>query len=141
MMLAQVETMPPSPFDRRKSDGEIVATVARLEARLNAQDDVLADLKKQIADIKTQGECILGSIVGTPQLKGMAGEVRDLKTWREEIERHKPLELQLAEIRAWQDTITKITMLFFGPVALTILLGALSLIWLLITNRAELIVH
>lgn len=131
-----VETFMPPAIQTRLSGedvGKILAKLSEHDARFDKQDKEL--------------ECIQVGINGTAQEKGLAGDVRDYKAWRLDLEgtpgtsSYKPLSLQLAEIRAWQNVVTRALVIFGAPIAITILLGALSLLWLLVTNRAELILH
>ena len=61
--------------------------------------------------------------------------------WRAEIEKKEPLAVQLAAIRVWQKIVGEILVVFFAPLTLAITIGALTLLWLLLTNRAELVIH
>lgn len=131
-----VETQMPQTFQTKLSGedvGKILAKLSEHDARFDKQDKEL--------------ECIQVGINGTAQEKGLAGDVRDYKAWRLDLEGtpgtggYKPLSLQLAEIRAWQNVVTRALFIFGVPIALTILMGALTLLWLLVTNRAELVIH
>lgn len=108
--------------------------VGSILTRLSEQD-------KRLEDITGKLDCVLEGMAGTMEKKGLAGHVRDLNEWRHVLEETKPLAVQLVEIRMWQGLVNRVFVIFVAPLGLTLALGTLSLLWLLLTNRAELIFH
>lgn len=140
--------MPPSAYNRRESDRQLPDILVRL----TAIEDMGRNRDKELAEFRQLFEkrfdhqdnelnCIQEGINGTAREIGLAGEIRNLKQWRSEVEREQTLLLQLKELVDWQRNITRVLLFVGTPLFGVVLIGVLTLLWGMLTNRIEIVVH
>lgn len=133
--------MPVQPTPKPEPTSVNALELGRLIERVDADCEHSERIEKKL-------DALILSITGTPEVKGMAGHVRDLTAWRDELESESPLIVQLRDLRDAQADLTRdlnriLSAIKYvgGPLVIAILIGALSLLWGLLTNRIELIFH
>lgn len=102
--------------------------------RLDNQDQMLRD-QNQV--LKTINEGINGTIESI----GLAGRVREVEKWKLALEQDRPLLLQLKELQEWQIAAGKVLLFVFTPIFGMSILGIITLLWGLLTNRIEILSH
>lgn len=128
--------MPPQVERRMNADDtiKILTKLEELSARFDALDKRLDQQDREL-------DCLQSGINGTPQAIGLAGEVRVLKDWREKLEREAPLAMQIKDLVDWQRGINRVLLFVGTPLFGMVLIGLLTLLWGMLTNRIEILVH
>ncbi len=125
--------------------GAVFTRLGEIEGHLKTQDtqreDHLRQQDRRMDGIEKKVDCVMEGVAGTTQTIGLAGHVRNLNDWRGELEKEEPLYVQIEKIKAWQYVATRIALGAFAVVGIPIITGVLTLLWLLINNRAEIILH